>query len=80
MSIKDDNLKKIKDALKGTRLSKEEQNTINWLSKNEPETVSNIVSVIEKVSHRAVYLERLRIREANRMSAKCKSKGLDMEL
>lgn len=80
MSIQDDNIKKIRDALKGTRLSKDEQNTINWLSKNEPDTVSNIVSVIEKVSHRAVYLERLRKREANRMSAKYKSKSFDIEL
>lgn len=45
------NKNKLKNALIGIELSEKEKKTIEWLTGNEPETVNNICSIIEKAKN-----------------------------
>ena len=42
------NKNKLKNALYGIELTAAEQKTVEWLAKNEPETIDNLCNIIEK--------------------------------
>lgn len=52
MTMQEKNLEKIMQAIGNIKITENEKRYLEWLSKNDPDTVNNIVSVMTKMKSR----------------------------